>query len=196
MNLRIKTLSITPLLLSACLLLTQSFLCNVVYAETKNKKKVTPDKKTESVTKKEATTKQFKDWMYQCGGEGLKDDQCYIVQNIYIQESGLRLLGMAVGYLGPDDNPWLFFTLPLGIYLPAGMIFNIDDGDVHKQPIRVCLPDGCKTNISLDKKLLWALKKGKKAKVAFLDGNTQKQITVEVSLNGFSKGFGALRMTQ
>jgi len=45
----------------------------------------------------------------------------------------------------------------------------------------------------LDKKLIWTLKQGKQAKVAFLDGNTQKQITVEVSLAGFSNGFGALR---
>jgi invasion protein IalB len=140
----------------------------------------------------ETEGKQFKDWILKCGGEGLKDDKCYIVQNIFIQESGLRILGVAAGYLGPDDSPWLFFTMPLGIFLPTGMVFNIDDGEEIKPPIRICLPDGCKASIKLEGKLLNALKKGNKAKVAFLDGNTQKQITVEVSLKGFSRGFVAL----
>jgi len=173
-------------------LLVQWLPCDVALAETNNKKEATPDKKTESVKNKETTNKQFQDWIYQCGGEGLNDDQCYIMQNIFIQESDLRLLSVAVGYLGPDDSPWLFFTLPLGVYLPAGMVFNIDGGDENKLPIRICLPDGCKSSIGLDEKLLNALKKGNKAKVAFLDGNSQKQITVEVSLAGFSRGFAAL----
>ena len=192
MNNIIKTSRITGLLFFSSLLLVQSFLCDVALAETKNKKEVTPDKKTESVADTETTNKQFQDWIYQCGGEGLKDDQCFIMQNIFIQESGLRLLGVAVGYLGPDDNPWLFLTAPLGIFLPAGIAFNVDGGEEIKAPIRICMPDGCKASVSLDKKLLNALKKGNKTKVAFLDGNTQKQITVEVSLAGFSKGFGAL----
>ena len=68
----------------------------------------------------------------------------------------------------------------------------MDGGEEIKAPIRICMPEGCKASITLDKKLIWALKKGKQAKVAFLDGNTQKQITVEVSLAGFSRGFGAL----
>jgi len=108
----IKTPRITGLLLFSSLLLVQSFLCDVALAETKNKKEVTPDKKTESVTDNETTNKQFQDWIYQCGGEGLKDEQCFIMQSIFIQESGLRLLSLAVGYLGPDDSPWLFLTAP------------------------------------------------------------------------------------
>ncbi len=192
MNNKIKTSRITGLLLFIFLLLAQWLPCDVALAETNNKKEATPDKKTESVKNKETTNKQFQDWIYQCGGEGLNDDQCYIMQNIFIQDSDLRLLGVAVGYLGPDDSPWLFFTLPLGVYLPAGMVFNIDGGDENKLPIRICLSDGCKSSIGLDKKLLNALKKGNKAKVAFLDGNSQKQIIVEISLAGFSRGFSAL----
>lgn len=192
MNNKIKTSRIAGLLLFIFLSLARWLQCDVALAETKNKKEATPDIKTESVKNKETTNKKFQDWIYQCGGEGLNDDQCYIMQNIFIQDSDLRLLGVAVGYLGPDDSPWLFFTLPLGVYLPAGMVFNIDGGDENKLPIRICLPDGCKSSIGLDKKLLNALKKGNKAKVAFLDGNSQKQIIVEISLAGFSRGFSAL----
>ncbi len=195
MNNIIKTPRITGLLLFSSLLLVQSFLCGVALAETKNKQEITPDKKTESVAEKETTNKQFQDWTYRCGGKGLKDEQCLITQSIH-QESGMRLLGVAVRYLGPDDNPWLILTTPLGIFLPAGIGFNIvrmgKGGEEYKIPIRVCMPVGCRASMSLDKKLIWALKTGSQVKVAFLDNKTRKQITVEVSLAGFTKGLEAL----
>jgi invasion protein IalB len=169
-------------MLALLLVLSVPILIPPAMAETDDKKPA----------QEETEGKQFKDWILKCGGEGLKDDQCYIVQNIFVQESGLRLLGVAASYLGPDNSPWLFFTMPLGIFLPTGMVFNIDGGEEIKPPIRICLPDGCKASVKLEKKLLNVLKKGNKAKVAFLDGNTQKQITVEVSLSGFSAGFAAL----
>jgi len=180
------------LLVFVFLLSIQSLLFNVAQAETENKKADTPEIKTESVENKETTGKQFKDWVYRCGGNGLNDDQCYIMQNIFIQESGMRLLRVLVGNLGPDDSPWLILTTPLGIFLPAGIVFNIDGGHENKLPIRICIPGGCKASIALDKKLIWAMKKGNQAKVAFMNGTTRKQIIVEVSLAGFSRGFAAL----
>lgn len=183
---------ISRLLVFVFLLSIQSLLFNVAQAETKNKKESSSDIKTSPVKNKQTKNKQFQDWVYQCGAEGLKDDKCYIMQNIFIKESGLRLLGVAIGYVGPDESPWLFFTIPLGVFLPTGITMNIDDGEEIKIPIRICLPDGCTSSIKLDKKLLSALKKGSKANVVFVDGNTQKQIKVVVSLSGFTKGFLAL----
>jgi invasion protein IalB len=171
-------------------------------AETKNKQEITPDKKTESVAEKETTNKQFQDWTYQCSGVGLKDEQCFIMQNIFTQESGKRLLRVVVGYLEPDDSLRLFLTTPLDIYLPAGIVFNIvrmgKGGEEYKIPIHVCMPGGCRAFIPLDKNLIWAMKKGSQAKVAFVDNNTlvdnitRKEITVEFSLAGFTRGLEAL----
>lgn len=196
MNNIIKTPRITGLLLFSSLLLVQSLLCDVALAETKNKQEITHDKKTESIAEKETTNKEFQDWTYQCGGEGLKDEDCFIMQNIFRQESEFRLLRVAVGYLGPDDSPWLFLTTPLGIFLPAGIVFNIvrmgKGGEEYKTPLHLCMPAGCRAIVRLDKELIWAMKMGGQAKVAFLDNNTRKQITVEVSLAGFTKGLEAL----
>jgi len=183
------------LLLFSSLLLVQSFLCDVALAETKNKQEITPDKKTESVAEKETTNKQFQDWTYECGGERLKDEECFIKQNIFSQESRMHLLRV-VGYLGPDDSLRLFLTTPLGIYLPAGIVFNIvrkgKGGEEYKTPIRVCKTGGCRAFIPLDKKQIWAMKMGSQVKVTYLDNNTRKKITVEVSLAGFTKGLEAL----
>ncbi len=196
MNNIIKTPRITGLLFFSSLLLVQSFLCDVALAETKNKQEITPDKKTESVAEKETTNKQFQDWTYQCGGEGLKDEECFIMQNIFKQESEFRLLRVEMSYLGPDDGPWLFLTTPLGIFLPAGIVFNVvrmgKGGEEYKIPIHACMQGGCRAFIPLDKNLIWAMKMGSQAKVTFVDNNTRKQIMVEVSLAGFTKGLEAL----
>ena len=169
---------------------TWQFINNAM-AETEEIK-TTPAAKEEATISKAAEGKQFQDWILKCGGDGLKDDQCYIIQTVFIKESGLRLLEVAAGYLGPDGSPWMFFVMPLGIFLPAGMAFNIDGGDEIKQPIRICLPDGCKASVALEDKLLAVLKEGSKVRVAFLDGNTQKQITVDISLKGFTDAYSAL----
>ncbi len=196
MNNIIKTPHITGLLLFSSLLLVQSLLCDVALAETKNKQEITPDKKTESVGEKETTNKEFQDWTYQCGGEGLKDEDCFIVQNIFRQESKFRLLRVAVGYLGPDDSLLLFLTTPLGIFLPAGIVFNIvrmgKGGEEYMTPLHICMPNGCRAIVRLDKELIWAMKMGSHVKVAFLDNNTREQIIVEFSLAGFTKGLEAL----
>jgi invasion protein IalB len=183
---------ITGLILFTCLMMTQYFLCEIALAETINKKVGTPDKKAKSIADKVTEKKQFDDWVLKCGGKGIKDDPCFIMQDLFIKKSGQRLLRVAVGYLGPDNKPMLFLTTPLGIFLPPGIAISIDDRDGHKTPFRVCIPKGCKASIMLNKKLIGALKKGNQMKVAFFDGGTQKQITVEISLTGFSKGFGAL----
>ncbi len=149
-----------------------------------------------TVAEKETTNKQFQDWAYQCGGEGLKDEQCLIMQNIFIQESGMRLLRVEMSYLGPDDGPWLFLTTPLGIFLPAGIVFNVvrmgKGGEEYRIPFRVCMPGGCAAFVPLDKNLIWAMKMGSQAKVTFLDNNPREQIILEFSLAGFTRGLEAL----
>ena len=137
--------------------------------------------------------KTFNDWVVRCGGPGLQDAQCYISQNLFVQESGIRLLSVAVGYLGPDNAPRLFFTVPLNVFLPVGMAFSIDGGKQVKLPFRVCVATGCNTEIALDENLIRGFIEGSQAKVAFMDNSSRKQITVNVSLKGFTKAFAALR---
>ncbi len=185
-----KTLHITSLLLF--LFLAQLYLHDVALAETKSKKETTPDKKMGSVIDEKNTDKQFQDWVLKCSDKGLNDDQCYIKQDVSIQESDPRILRVLVGYLGTKKKPLMIFTLPLGTLLTTGMTFNIDDGEKNKLPIHICLSGGCKVRIILDKKLINALKMGSQVRVSFIKGITRKQVEVDISLKGFTKGFAAL----
>jgi len=134
----------------------------------------------------------YNDWRLSCGGSGLRDEQCYIMQTIGIEATQQRLLAVVAGNLGVESKPILHFTLPLGIYLPAGMVFNIDGGNEYRAEVNTCVADGCKAVLEIDSTLRDLLNVGKQMKVAFLDAGTRQQILVEVSLHGFASAFAAL----
>lgn len=131
--------------------------------------------------------------MVRCGGKGFANATCYAEQNIVIEATGQRLVGLTVGYLGPDSTPWIFFELPLGIFLPAGMAITIENNEKILLPIRICSADGCKASMKLEQEMIDAMRKGTQGKIAFLEGAKQQQITVDISLMGFSQAFSSLK---
>jgi invasion protein IalB len=141
----------------------------------------------------------FRDWMVTC--EGQPDDQpgaddgaapqCYIVQNIALKESGQRLLHVAVGYPPQRERPAAIITLPLGIFLPAGIGLAVDDGEPLRVPVQHCLTVGCRALLALDENLVSQLKAGHQARITFQD-SSRREIGVPVSLLGFTAGLRAL----
>ena len=141
---------------------------------------------------------QFKNWMVGCEQiQVLVEEQqqereaCYIFQNIALKDSGQRLLHMAVGYLAADGKPAAIITLPLGMYLPPGVALNIDEGEPVRLAVQQCTQAGCRAVLALDEALVARMKAGNQARVNFL-GPNRKEISVPVSLLGFTAGMNAL----
>jgi len=69
---------------------------------------------------------------------------------------------------------------------------TVDEG----QPLRLryerCEPNGCLAPLPLDDQLIRSFKGGRWARVAFFDAS-RREISVPVSLLGFTAGFDALR---
>ncbi len=130
--------------------------------------------------------------MINCEDETGKAESCVAFQNIVITESRQQLLTVVAGYLGPKGEPWVVLTLPLGIFLPPGVVLKVDEGQQYDAPIKICTAKGCDAGIPLDDELLWLMKAGLVARVAFMDGTARNQITVPVSLAGFSAAFRTL----
>jgi len=87
----------------------------------------------------------FKDWVIACEEttEGAPP-QCYIAQNISLRDSGQRLLLVAVGYGPEQSRPAAILTVPLGVFLPAGVGFAIDDAEPLRLPFEYCDGAGCR----------------------------------------------------
>ena len=136
----------------------------------------------------------FKDWVIACEErEGGETGQCYMAQNVALRESGQRLVHVAVGYSAKGDGrPAALLTVPLGVFLPAGVAVAIDGGEPRRVPLEYCIAAGCRALLPLDPDTESALKAGRQAQVIFQD-LTRREIAVPISLLGFTAGLRALR---
>jgi invasion protein IalB len=135
---------------------------------------------------------RFRDWTVRCeeateGGQ----TSCVIVQRLLLKEQQQRLLDVAVGYL-LDGKPAAFFVLPLGVSLPGGISITVDGGKPVRLRYEYCDGSGCLAPLALSEEMLGAFQGGRWARVAFFS-RSGKEISVPVSLLGFTAGFRALR---
>ena len=140
-----------------------------------------------------AREKNYQDWRLRCERKNDNDpERCFIIQIARTENDKRDVLRIGVRYPEPDKPAMVFLTLPLGVYLPAGLLLQIDEGETLRIPVEICLPNGCHTRMALEGELLQNLKSGRQAKLAFRDSR-QQQITVPVSLAGFTAAFAALK---
>ncbi|MEM7176059.1 MAG: invasion associated locus B family protein [Pseudomonadota bacterium] len=81
---------------------------------------------------------------------------------------------------------------PLGVLLPAGIRVQIDSGKVRGTGFQVCIQVGCLAQDAVSGEFLGDLKAGSTAKMMLvLPG--QGEVSVNISLSGFTKAFGTLK---
>ena len=140
-----------------------------------------------------AREKDYQDWRLRCEQKNDDDPElCFILQIAKSGKDNRAVLRIGVRYPEPNKPAMVFLTLPLGIYLPAGLLIQIDEGETLKIPVEICVPNGCHTRIDLVGDLLKNMKVGGQAKLAFYD-SSQQRITVPVSLAGFTAALAALK---
>lgn len=130
------------------------------------------------------------DWTVECDRDN--ELRCYLRQSILSQGTGQQVFEAALGYLGdPASGPVLVLSAPLGIYLPDGLLLQVDDGPVRRAMFARCNPRGCHAEIAADLAMLEELRRGVMLSVGFSDGAGQR-FRVPVSLTGVSGGLRRL----
>lgn len=139
--------------------------------------------------------KTFKDWTVKCveGAEGTAAKQCFMIQVVSDSKTDEPVLGAEIGYVPGQEVAVGQFTVPLGIFLPAGMQLKVDaDKEIGRVPFSVCDPVGCRAVIPLNDKVLPLLKGGTVLKVIIASPDGRKA-TLDVSLGGFTAAFNSLK---
>lgn len=139
--------------------------------------------------------KSFKDWRVHCNSSSGAPSVCIMVQDVVFKSSRKRVLQFVIRYI--EDGKTLIgdIILPLGIYLPAGVTMQIDNGQLFEIPIEICTDGrmrGCRARFSFDKALLALVKGGAKANIGFQDSR-QSPVAVPVSLAGVTAGLKAIK---
>jgi len=93
---------------------------------------------------------------------------------------------------GDTRAPVAFVQLPLGLNVPAGAKFQVDDGKTVDLAIQTCENSGCYASTPVTSELLGAMKSGKQLKVLF-QNLAKETITVPMPLNDFAAAFDKIK---
>ena len=118
--------------------------------------------------------------------------ECAIEQNAIFTKTGQVVVLVVIRVPGDTRAPLAFVQLPLGINLPAGAKFQVDEGTAIDLPIQTCENRGCYASAPVTPELLTALKSGKQLKVSFHDLG-KETITVPMPLNDFAAAYDKIK---
>jgi len=137
-------------------------------------------------------------WGKSCDKGADGKQTCVVVQNVVITDKNtnqsLRALAVAVGYLPGDTKLRMALTIPLGVNLPTGVGFQIDEGTANTLPVETCLADGCRIIMTIDAGGRDSLVKSKMIKVSYQLANGQK-VVLPIELAGFGDALAQLGPT-
>jgi len=136
----------------------------------------------------------FGDWKATCGKDPEGVERCQVFQALSLkkEDKQLPLLTVMVGYPPEQTQALVRFRVPLGVLLPAGLGFRIDDRKATQLGYSHCDQSGCWSSLQLSDNELWAMKAGKQAFVIFTDLN-KKSFSIPVSLKGFTAAVKSLQ---
>ncbi len=137
--------------------------------------------------------KDYEDWRVACVKTS---GQCQMFQRLSTQKRNQVLLMAIVTHIEKEGKklPVIRFITPIGVELPVGLGFRIDEQKAKNVAFKVCGPGGCIAEFGFNDTLLSNLKKSKNMIITFkLAG--QKPISVAVSLKGFSEAFDSLKQS-
>jgi len=126
---------------------------------------------------------------------GTDEMNCQIVQSANQNDTGKLVFQTSVGYVEDNDKPIMFMTAPLGIYLPKGISFFVDEEHGKQAAVQRCDGTGCLAVLALTEDFLGLLLKTKKASdsnVVFATRVTQN-VRLPVSMEGFKQAFKSLK---
>lgn len=175
---------------TAILVLSFVVFTNMAFAaKDKAPAQKTPTVITEDNMAEHIFSKDYKDWRLVCNKA---ETQCRIFQRLSLQkdEQLQTLLTASLGAVKDKKGIVLTdmrLTSPIGVVLPLGMVFKVDEGEEVNVNYHVCTPEGCLAEFVLSDDGLKQLKKGTTMSVAYQIAGLPKPVNVGLSLKGFTK---------
>jgi invasion protein IalB len=91
-----------------------------------------------------------------------------------------------VALAGSDNKLGMVLTLPLGILLPAGVSFQLDQTPPATAPVQSCLPGGCRVALVVNQGGRDRLAASQVLRVSYVQGDG-KQVVLPISLDRFAE---------
>jgi len=130
-------------------------------------------------------------WRVECTGDG-KTLDCRAVQQLFQRETRQLLVSLVVRPAADGKTGAMIAQLPLGLNLTEPVTFRVNSGTPEKQSIQTCTNVGCFVAMTINDKLLAAMRGGGDLKIAMQDAN-KKPVEVSLPLLGFGLAFDKAR---
>lgn len=128
-------------------------------------------------------------WGTSCTSEGRDaPTQCKMEQRVVLSDSGALLASVTIQPVAGATAPMMVIRVPYGIHFPAGLRMAVDGSALETLPFQTCDAQGCFAGGPTNEALIDRLEAGNNLEITFQD-QMQRNITVPVSLNGFTAAF-------
>jgi invasion protein IalB len=118
--------------------------------------------------------------------------ECAVEQTAVLSKTGQLIVLVNIRVPGDTRSPIAVVQLPLGLNLPGGARFQIDEGKVTELTIQTCESRGCFANTPIAPDLLAAMKSGKQLKLSFQNLN-KETITIPMPLADFAAAYDKIK---
>jgi invasion protein IalB len=118
--------------------------------------------------------------------------ECAIEQTAILTKTGQLVVLVNIRVPSDTPTPVALVQLPLGINLPAGAKFQVDDAKAVDLQIQTCENRGCYASTPLAPDVLAALRSGKQLKVLFQNLG-KETITIPMPLTDFAAAYDKIK---
>ena len=144
-------------------------------------------------TSENANTPAPPGWVARCSSASRGAPlECAIEQSAVLTKTGQLIVLVNVRVPAETRAPVALVQLPLGLNLPAGAKFQVDDGKTSDLQIQTCEARGCYANLQISPEVLAALKSGKQLKVSF-QNMAKETISIPMPLADFAAAYEKIK---
>ena len=118
--------------------------------------------------------------------------ECAMEQTAVLSKTGQLIVLVNIRLPSDTHTPVALVQLPLGLNLPVGAKFQVDDGNPVDLQIQTCENRGCYASTPISPELLAALKSGKQLKVSF-QNLAKETISIPIPLADFAAAYDKIK---
>jgi invasion protein IalB len=118
--------------------------------------------------------------------------ECAIEQTAVFTKTGQLIVLVNIRVASDTHTPVATVQLPLGLNLPAGAKFQVDDGKVTDLVIQTCESRGCFAGAPIAPDMLAAMRTGKQLKLSFQNLG-KETITIPMPLADFAAAYDKIK---
>jgi invasion protein IalB len=128
-------------------------------------------------------------WISRCVSDSRKGPlECSMEQTLVLTNTGQLVAAVVVKLQSGKHEPVMTIRVPGGLYLPAGLNLQIDDGKAQVVPLQTCDQQGCWAEMQISADLLAALKSGKRLSITCQNA-ARNSFVLPLALNNFADVF-------